>query len=1228
MATITVDTYLDDGTARAAGEAWTCNGGKLTIRTDTRWHAGSPASMTGSLGAQTVSATLGGGILIDGRNVRWLPYNTGTGNVPSIGTSITQGGVSGYLLGVWDTLTSAPSAAGGAMPADGFIKLREVTGGAYTAGALSGIGASATGADVTGWIEVVQDQSTAITVSRKGTGHQVRGDWFYLDNTSGSVGQVLQIPTNGGGANTYCPGVWIETAPGSDEYEYWPALTAASANGWLHTHLGGPAGGTDRRQRFVKDLGSGQLQIGQSYSVSGTYLAWTQSGTYNWANNILTVTITGHALNAGETLYFDFTSGSGVDGTYTIETVTGANNFTVAMPGAGTSGNVSVSRLRCSLTAHGMSLGNKVALDFTSGAGVDGTYTILHTAVTDYFYVDTGIGTSDTGNVTMNVTIGDVPPAGCKVRIPNVIMRQCTTAARATNARPHATHTSRPTFTTTGAGTIDHEYAYSDWYYNFSQPYSIRLRHVAAGYDAMAISECATAIDMLDGGVSMNQALDLVTFTLTSCFAGGTIEGWKFFRGNTPGTNDHAVTLSLCAGQTFINCEAGIIQFARSSGVSWNVSLCRNLTFTDCRGINGGAFTMTTCANIEVNDYDHVDRFIGRTNVTSATYAFAIITKCADIAIKGVTCGYSNTVSDVHPYAGFFNVTSCDRITMRNVGTRTTPLSSATVNTAQPASIYVSGGNNSSIKLQRCYLNSIRTSLITDTNTDKNVIYESVSARSLSTNLAYTLTVAALNATVKGCYAPTLTTAANASVYGTHIWDCFTYWFRRASTYTWSGNVVTVSFTAHGYVVGDKVYLDFTSGGATASGVYTVRSSAANSFTVDLAGSGTAGNCISWRHLTSTPTDLLTTQGRLHFPMNEATTETSSYVTLAGSAQFTSTPSLSLPAANDEAVIESPYTIIGHSAFPNIPAIITGAPVSQASTYTWSAGVVTVTFTAHGLIAGDQVFLDASSGTLPDGLYTIATVPTANTYTISLVGSGTSGNCTAFRLVRVEYKIDTGTGYNASWRNLVLYKVGCAVTSGSATVTMVSTAGIAAGDYVYAPGVKPDVTVQSIDSATQITLSQTADVTNSNQQLIFNRLPTETISASTGFGLKIRITADTPGKTMGLTYITIPTSTTAASQDNLYPLDTVEANLQLYGLSTGSEIHVYRTSDGLELAGTEGTIGSTFDYAYTWTGSDVNVFITVIKVGYQWIRYDNQILGSAGLTIPVFQSIDRNYKNP
>lgn len=85
MATITTDTYLDGGTARTAGESWTINGAVLTVRTDTRWHAGAPASMTGTIGSLTLSSTLGGGLYIDGTSVRWMALSASAPNAPRVG---------------------------------------------------------------------------------------------------------------------------------------------------------------------------------------------------------------------------------------------------------------------------------------------------------------------------------------------------------------------------------------------------------------------------------------------------------------------------------------------------------------------------------------------------------------------------------------------------------------------------------------------------------------------------------------------------------------------------------------------------------------------------------------------------------------------------------------------------------------------------------------------------------------------------------------------------------------------------------------------------------------------------------------------------------------------------------------------------------------------------------------------------------------------------------------
>lgn len=250
MATITVDTFLDVGAARTAGEIWTNNGARLTVRTDTRWHANAPAGMLGALGSVTVSSTLGGGVTLDGSKVRWMAFTGGSGTVPAIGTTITQGGVSGYLLGVWASITAAPTAVAAAMPATGFIKLRETTGGLYAAGALTGITATAAGPDKLGWIEVVLDQAANVTIPRLGD-FTVTGGWFELDPTTGVANQLIPVPTNGS-STTYTPGVYIDDAPITITGATWSggiATFTAPAHG-----LTTPNKGSQTRHLFIQGV--------------------------------------------------------------------------------------------------------------------------------------------------------------------------------------------------------------------------------------------------------------------------------------------------------------------------------------------------------------------------------------------------------------------------------------------------------------------------------------------------------------------------------------------------------------------------------------------------------------------------------------------------------------------------------------------------------------------------------------------------------------------------------------------------------------------------------------------------------------------------------------------------------------------------------------------------------------------------------------------------------------
>ena len=841
MATITVSAY-NDSSARTAGEAMTITTGAVwTIRTDNRHHINAPASNTGSLASYTITE---GEILWDSRNIRWMPYDTGTGNVPAIGTTISQGGVSGYLLGVWSAINVMPTAAAAAMPVTGFIKFREVTNGPFSSGALTGIGASATGPDVQGWMSLPHDAATNFTVPRLGK-HTARGGRFFLGNTTGVRGQTFQIPSDGSAA-VLAPGLMIETAVGSDQYEFWPAL--ATNSGWTYVHVGNATGTTDVRQKFLKATAGGIMTMGETWSVSATYASIaSQSSTYaqisvascpyTWVNNIaeiyvaaghqietgqqvgldftsggasasdgvftatvldayrftvpltgsgagglatfrpgVTVTFTAHGLNVGESVYCDFTTGTGVDGTYEIYAVTGANTYLIKYPSATaiTSGACGcLHTLQITYTAHGLSQGQTVYCDFTSGgATIDGVYVAKAVAANTININYPHSAAITTSNVTVTRDVGYVSVSGLKTWIPSNILHEVATDARATNTIPNATIGSRPEWTTTAAGAIDLEYVYgTSGYLNSAQSYSMRLRNCIFP-DGCNITECATALD-IDGlyfGMLGNQ--DIRTFNCGNNYAGGTVSNVKAFRGNTPGTTDHAISIDYCYNITFNNLEGGIVQYARSTGLPIALTYSQDLIFNNARVINGN-LTITASFRININDIDGCERFNG--HGLAALTSVSIGAGSSDITINGETYGYGGVVLNQQPYSCAYSI-GATNIKVRNVGTLASPIPLPTwaPNLSSQVYLYQSGGSNSNIKVQKVFVGGLRTAPFVTVNSDKNMLYETCQFGNYvwSTKALLALVYADLNGTIKNCYAPNSTTG-QSSVYGTHFADHF-----------------------------------------------------------------------------------------------------------------------------------------------------------------------------------------------------------------------------------------------------------------------------------------------------------------------------------------------------------------------------------------------------------------------------------------------------------------------
>jgi hypothetical protein len=141
--------------------------------------------------------------------------------------------------------------------------------------------------------------------------------------------------------------------------------------------------------------------------------------------------------------------------------------------------------------------------------------------------------------------------------------------------------------------------------------------------------------------------------------------------------------------------------------------------------------------------------------------------------------------------------------------------------------------------------------------------------------------------------------------------------------------------------------------------------------------------------------------------------------------------------------------------------------------YNRASNVVTVTASAHGFRVGDRVGVDFTSGTaVTDGLYAVASVPDANTFTFAHSGVNTGGNLTlgifatrnTFNVHSVVKDRRTATGsywvnfQNALTNDAYLVNGTADMTNGATVVMLNTTAGVRAQDtlgcsiHCYEPG--------------------------------------------------------------------------------------------------------------------------------------------------------------------------------
>ena len=1069
MATFTITTpqNITELTSKAGGDIYNINGGILTIDCDSRY--GLNQSNSSSLGATTLSSTLGGSLNIDGRYVRLIPYNTGSGTLPALGSIVSKGSANGVILGVWSSLTSTPTVSG-TIPASGWIKIRAWNSVAFTSGALtlSGITATCTGADIAGWIDVVGDESATLIIPRLG-GWNITGNWYDLGTTTGSNSGSYQFPNSG--LTTYLPGVWVETAPSSGVYEFYPN--------------------------------------------TGTVTALAANFSTDWRSKV------------------------------------------------------------CFVTSAGL-------IRFQN----DGT----------------------------NSTGGYLPVSGCKIRIPNVVLHNCTTALRTANALPNATLATRFEIDSTGGGAINLDKCSCGWYLNATQPYSFNLSNIRV-FSTIYIDECATAMTWNQVGVGQEAATINTSANFNLDFAGGTISNLVLSRTSLASSGSYILTIGDIAGFTFNGLKTVSFTTRGNATVgAGTITRAVNSIFNNTI-IGCGRFFLSTCTSLQFNTTTYFDHPALNTTSTNPMYIFDLALTCVDIKMDGVDFGGLNYTQ---PYNGILQLGSagCSNIKLRNMGTYNSPLSLgaprrddqawarsaavATVTTTTPhglvtndtisvvvssdisaitvaaktitgtpsnttftfaclnagsssgtvcyfgtkcANLFVigTGAAANNIKIQRIYAPHTRTNLFTSDNSSKNITMENVFSDYLNAPV-----FALLNGYMKNVSGIPAFTAQTA-VYGT-IWqngyllDVSTNTVGQA--WTRSGSTVTVTSAGHSLRTGMSISVTVSSDITAANlGYRTVTVLSSSVFTFTGLSAGATSGTLTYR----------VGNGRIALQMNEATTETAGqYAVDVGTPMFTSAGGLFMN-VGDQITFLTPDYILGQgSTFPIMEAIMGGSTLADYD---------------------------------------------------------------------LTYAIDKNDGNGfGTFHNLYYARPGGSGTSGQFTFTVTNAVGVEVGDYAWGTNVGLNAKVTNINSNT-ITVDL-ANIGTVSGILRFNHLPFETnISPSIGFKMKWRI-LKTIAVATAITSIYIYAESTNAGRQNQYALDT--NTVTFTGLQTDSEIVVYLGTDPSTATLISSINSSGTSYSFSQSIAGQQGYVQIFHVDYQPVWLNITFVGS-DISIPIQQIKDRQY---
>jgi hypothetical protein len=402
-------------------------------------------------------------------------------------------------------------------------------------------------------------------------------------------------------------------------------------------------------------------------------------------------------------------------------------------------------------------------------AGMRHTSVNSSTDTRSSFVYITSAGVVWIGRGSDSSTCGYVPVAGCKVRIPSIILQNCTLIARQTNVEPSRNMGTRYESAFTNAGLLNVSKVTGAWYWNVIQPYSIYIRDLHVS-DNILLGECATAMDIdnLHQGLSTS-ATDFASngIVIQQSYNGGTIGTMSWLRAASPSTSSYSAIIVNCyGGWTVDKLRGGNVGRAAALSGSLYVNTCGPMVVNEIRSFTK-RILIQAADNLRISKIVYADDNVGTTDTIAQSRAVETVGQCVTVVVNGIE-NWPN-VANTHPYLALGMCNTTKKFQLLNCGTPSAPYNAGTVNIM--GYIWDDGGNNDNIKIQRNWTTALRLGLHGGTNTTKRL----TSVNNYMVDASKTIGPQQLDSFIHGNrFNSGGVPGSYSAVYGTCMWDGFT----------------------------------------------------------------------------------------------------------------------------------------------------------------------------------------------------------------------------------------------------------------------------------------------------------------------------------------------------------------------------------------------------------------------------------------------------------------------